>query len=343
MRILGMAGAAGGFLISFSALLAVAAAPALAGSFASAGESLGEDLVQHPEGYDGTGGPLGLTVCLDPAAPDAAEIPLQRAILTWNRLDTAAPNLSISAGVPAGELDFRSEILRGLGLCLGLDSPADTQGYARATNGADNVFDRDPGPDTVPGTADDLRDDDGNLVWFRIADNNPFTSVPGPVDSTRYSRELGLLPEGDNFAATSTRAVALAIGSPGTEAVMVNALATGEARRSLTEDDAATLLYAASGLDELEGTADDYTAGLAYVGRATDCQIPISFTPDVSAADRVVCLGPTGSIAGNHFRRLSSDLQVSDQVSWHFDNADQALFLDGFETGTTSRWFLAQP
>lgn len=321
-----------------SVLLALASTElARAGAYSSAGETLGEDLVKHPPGYDGTGGTLALGVCLDPAAPDAAEIPLQKAIAVWGGLEPTTGNVSAAADVPAMQVDFFSEILRGLGLCLGLDSPADELGFARATNGANNVFERDDGDDGVPGTADDLRGDDTSRLWFRVADNDPFATTPGTVDANTYSRDPAVLPEGESFPTCATRAAAVVLAAAGTEAVMVDALGTGEARRSLAWDDAATVRYAASGVDELAGTADDYELGLAYEGRGTDCQIPIRFTADVGSAERVVCLGPAINIEANHYRPVSTRLEVSELVSWHYTDQD-GLFLDGFETGDPGRW-----
>ena len=319
-------------------LLVTAAVPLGAGTYSGSEITiLGADLIKHPVGYDGTPGALRLEVCLDPAAPDAAEIPLQKAIEVWGAAMPTTGNTSAVAGVPAGEVDFFSEMLRGIGLCLGLDDPSDELGFTRANEGRNDVFDRDSGLDSVTGTADDERFDDVNRTWFRIADNNPFDTTPGVVDSTTYSRDVGLLPEGQNFPACATRVVALSLAAAGTESVMVRSLATGEARRSLTHDDVATLAYANSGLDELAGTGDDYTPGLAYIGRGTSCDIPVSFTSKVGASERMICLGGNFPIESNHYRFSSSSLQISDQVVWHYI-FQGGILLDGFETGDASRW-----
>ncbi|MEO1370077.1 MAG: hypothetical protein AAFX50_23085, partial [Acidobacteriota bacterium] len=204
----------------------LASAPVVwAGSFSVAGESLGEDSILHPAGYDGGGGPLELTVCLDPTSPSAvaASATLRFAVETWNGRAVTANNVRSDAGVPPTEVDFESEALRGLGLCLGLDDPSDASGFTAATNGDNNVFQRDDGLDDVDGTRDDLRGDDGNLMWFRFFDNDPFT-VSATVDSTTYALSTAVLPEGDTFAATPTRAVAAAVGDGAKEAVMVAVL-----------------------------------------------------------------------------------------------------------------------
>ncbi|MEM1179216.1 MAG: hypothetical protein AAGM22_12780 [Acidobacteriota bacterium] len=322
-------------LASLAILAALLAPSASAGTFSVAGESLGEDLVLHPRGYDGTGGTLELTVCLDPASPSAvaASATVQFAVDTWNARSAVANNVTTAAGVPSSAIDFESEALRGLGLCLGLDDPSDASGFTRATNGDNDSFQRDDGLDDVPGTRDDLRGDDGNLMWFRFLDNDPF-SVAATVDSTTYTRDSVVLPEGDTYAATPTRAVAAAVGAGDTEAVMVAGLQPGEAKRRLTADDMATLRYAESGLDELAGTADDYQVRLNYLGLDTGCDIPLSF--DTQGA-LVTCFGPAQQLQDNHYRRALSNVTFSDAVLWHF-SGEGLIFSDGFESGDVSAW-----
>ena len=328
-------------LLASACLLAVGlSAPLIAGTFSGAGETSGVDLVRHPLGYDGTAGMLTLSVCLDPAASDPdAEYPLQLAIRTWIVGQGTTSNISSSVGVPMTHMDFQSVALRGLGLCLGLDDPADGSGFTRATNGANDTFDLDAGSDSVPGTADDLRGDDESLFWFRVADNLPFTESM-TVDSTTFTRDPGLLPEGENFPNTSTRAVALQLGFVGTEAVMVNGLQPGEAKRALSWDDRSTLRYGESGLDELEGTGDDYQVHLSYLGRIDSeaCDISITFEKQ---EDLVACPGFLGAVGepddGHYTANLLGFLAFSDGVSWYYGDHG-SLFFDGFETGDLSRW-----
>ena len=324
-------------------ILAFQATTIGAGTFSGAGETNGLDVIRHPLGYDGSGGPLTLTVCVDPTTGDPqSEIPLQLAISTWNQGQGTTGNISSTAGVPITDLDFQSVALRGLGLCLGLDDPSDGSGFTRATNGTNDTFDLDPGSDTVPGTADDNRNDDGSLFWFRIADNLPFNQSP-TVDSTTFGRDSASLPEGDNFPNTTTRAVALQLGVVGTEGVMVSSLQPGEAKRELTWDDEATLRYGESGLDELASTADDYQTRLVYVGVSDSCDIRVTFEKQ---EDLVACPGFLGSVGGpddGHFTaNLLGFMAFSDSVNWYFDDHG-ALFLDGFETGDSSRWNLSSP
>ena len=52
-------------------------------------------VVIHPKGYDGVGGNLTLTVCVDPGFPNALamETPVEHAVGTWNSLVPTSPNL----------------------------------------------------------------------------------------------------------------------------------------------------------------------------------------------------------------------------------------------------------
>ncbi|MEM8993523.1 MAG: hypothetical protein AAGF23_01900 [Acidobacteriota bacterium] len=336
-----MSGRGHAFVAVLSLALLAPEPAAWAGSFSVAGESLGEDSILHPAGYDGGGGPLELTVCLDPTSPSAvaASATLRFAVDTWNGRAVTANNVRTDAGVPPIEVDFESEALRGLGLCLGLDDPSDASGFTAATNGDNDVFQRDDGLDDVAGTRDDLRGDDGNLMWFRFFDNDPFT-VSATVDSTTYALSTAVLPEGDTFAATPTRAVAAAVGAGATEAVMVAGLQPGEAKRRLSADDVATLRYAESGLDELAGTADDYLVQLTYLGFGEGCNIDVSFGAQGTI---VACTGGLQEFSPGHWRySMTSTLTFSDAVLWHF-SGDGLVFADGFESGDTAGWSATIP
>ena len=45
---------------------------ALAGAYVFSGETNGLDLITHPTGYAGTGGVVNVSVCIDPASPNAS-------------------------------------------------------------------------------------------------------------------------------------------------------------------------------------------------------------------------------------------------------------------------------
>lgn len=317
-------------------LLSTAADAASAGSFGGSAE----DRVRHPSSYDGNGGVIQMSFCLDPeTAPVEAGPALQAAIASWNALAGSTGNIQPGQGVPVDALDFESTVLRGIGLCLGLDDPSDSVGYARAARGSNGAFDRDAGSDGIPGTADDMRGDDSSWAWFRIADNSPFLESP-TADASTVSRNTGVLPEGDSFPAVATRQVALVSGFVGTEAVMVNGLQPGEAKRSLSWDDVTTMRYAQSGLDETAGTADDYTVILSYAGVTTACDVMLVFEPQEGL---VACPGFLTPFAAPHDRHERANLlgfmAFSDGVQWHLGT----LFADGFETGDVTRWSFASP
>lgn len=70
--------------------LALVARPAQPGAFLinTMIQTDSPDAVTHPLGYDGTGGSIAVTVCIDPASPSAAELtaPTVKAVDTLNAL-----------------------------------------------------------------------------------------------------------------------------------------------------------------------------------------------------------------------------------------------------------------
>ncbi len=98
------------------------------------------------------------------------------------------------------------------------------------------------------------------------------------IDST-YSRELANLPPDDHYSANADQDVSALgrYGVPNTEAVMQQGASYDEAQRTLSADDVAGIRYAMSGLNELQGTADDYTIHLIYAGLTSAANIVIGF------------------------------------------------------------------
>ena len=253
---------------------------ARAGSYVFAGEANGIELVTHPIGYNGSGGVLNVTVGVDNTSVHAAQmaIPTQNVIWVWNNLEPTTQNVQFGV-IPGAQVDFESVLLHEMGYANGLghSNLASESGLAaaqanstRSTDGANNVFDVDFGPDGLYGSHDDIRGDDVNLHWFHKATNDPFdpANVAGVVDSTTYSVRSADLPVGDNFATNADRNVAALglYGQPSSEAVMQQGAFYGETQRTLLADDVAGIRYAAAGCDELAGTADDYTLNLVYNG-----------------------------------------------------------------------------
>lgn len=326
-----------------------------AGAYIFAGEPNGADLITHPNSYSGTGGIITVRVCIDPASANAAamEIPIQNNTNILNRLQATTANL-IQGGannIPDNSIDFESVALHELGHCIGLAhvNAASESGlaenntnYTKATSGANNTFDINPGSDGIIGSADDIRGDDDNLHWYRRSNNNPFT-LDNRVDSTTYARALtDLQGLGHSFAANADRSVATLLGFPNTEAVMQQGTFFDEAQRTLAHDDVATLLYAASGVDELSGTADDYSIRIEYGGISNNnCDISLSFTNTTNLA---FCSTGGVLIAPAHARITTASIEFGNAFSWFFntDTVNRAPILDFIgdqtlpETGSTS-------
>ena len=205
--------------------------PAFAGSYMFVSES-SINRVTHPSGYTGTGGTLRVTVGIDPTTAYASDmvIPIKNIVNTINRLQVTTENLisGVNNDIPSGFYDFESVALHEMGHALGLGHPnlatesglsgAD-QNYTKSADGADDTYNLDDGLDDTRGSDDDLRGDDVNLNWFKIADNNPFT-IAGIVDATTYSRDAADLPGGHTFVANADRTVGTLLGYPHTEAAM---------------------------------------------------------------------------------------------------------------------------
>ncbi|TDJ15553.1 MAG: hypothetical protein E2O66_01195, partial [Deltaproteobacteria bacterium] len=328
--------------LALTALALFAPAPARAGAFVFSGEANGVDVVTHPTGYTGSGGTVSVTVCIDPTSANAAEmeIPVRNIVDTWNQRDPITGNLLLggSNDIPSNGVDFESVALHELGHCIGEahanlaseSNLSDPQANAtKSTDGADNGFDTNNGADDVYGSSDDLRDDDVNLHWFRKSNNNPF-SIANTVDSSTYSRDLADLPSGDNFAANGDRSVSSLLGVPNTEAVMQQGTFVDEDQRRLSHDDAATLLYAMSGIDEIAGTSDDYALSLSYGGLATNCDVILDF--DNAQTGFAVCQVGGAFISGSdHVRITSAEIFFNTGFSWHFNDvltADHAVVFE---------------
>ncbi|MDG2126324.1 MAG: hypothetical protein P8J87_21660 [Verrucomicrobiales bacterium] len=287
------------------------------------------DRVTHPLGYVGTGGVLNISVGIDPGSPNAASmvIPTKNVIQVFNGLAATTGNLG-SLGTT--QVDFESVLLHEMGHSLGLGhvNLASESGlvepnrnFTKALVGVDGVLGLDDGVDNIIGSADDVRGDDVNLNWFKITDNDPFgVTLPGTIDSTTYSRDLGDLPGGDLFSANGDRQVGGALGYVDTEVVMQQGTFSDETQRTLGADDVAGIRYGMSGLDEIQGTADDYTINLSFAGFDAGADIVIDF-------DNVADFAASGSSLGQfidtptHLVIASTSISFNTGYDWYF-NAD---------------------
>jgi hypothetical protein len=210
----------------------------------------------------------------------------------WTSLLIWDENLEPSLEIPRlGGTDFFGTLIHEFGHTLGLAHPtliprgqnlARGEGkFTTAEPGPNGKLDLDQGEDGLRGSADDERGDDVNAVFFKKADNDPYTlPESGIIDSTTYSREVEDLPEGDRSPNVSSREIARKVFAlESTEGMMVSggSLIPGQVRRGLSADDIAGIRYAMSGLDEIQGTRDDYTLKVEYVGIDDDADVMIRF------------------------------------------------------------------
>ena len=318
-------------VLVFGLLQLTISSPAGAGAYIFAGEANGVDLVTHPTGYTGSGGTLAVSVCIAPNSANAAdmEISVRNIIHTWNSQASVTGNLLLGGAndIPSNGIDFESVALHELGHCIGLSHPnlASESGLddpeangTKSTDGVDGTFDVASGTDGVFGSSDDQRNDDINLHWFRISNNNPF-SIGSPVDSTTYSRDLADLPGGHSYATNGDRTVSGLLGVPNTESVMQQLTFTDEDQRQLTHDDVATLQYAMSGLDETAANSDDYALELSYGGLSSSCDVVLDF--DNAQTGFALCETSGAFISGGgHVEITSANIYFNTSFNWHFND-----------------------
>ena len=294
-------------------------------AFLFSGETNGVDIVAHPIGYSGAGGTITVSVGIDPTSVNASDMAIstQNVVAVINEALSTTGNLTFGP-LPSGNVDFESVLLHEMGHSLGLRhcnlasesglSGTDRE-YTQSTDGVDNVFGLNPGFDGIIGTEDDIRGDDVNLNYFKISDNNPFT-IASTVDQTTYSRDLADLPSG-NFSVNGDRTVANSLGYVNTEAVMQQGTFTDEHQRTLGADDLAGLLYAMAGIDEISGTADDYTLILTYAGLTNNADIVIDF--DNAETGFAVSQSGGAFIASDHIAIGNNNIYFNSGYSWYFN------------------------
>ncbi|MDA8744521.1 hypothetical protein N9N28_07810 [Rubripirellula amarantea] len=313
-------------------------------SFIFAGEANGLDIVAHPEGYNGVGGVLNVTVGIDASSQANSSsntllmaVSVQNVINTFNRLTPTTGNfISDFVNIPNGAYDFESVLLHEMGHSLGLAHTNIAGGgansdYSNSSAGPDTSFNFSPGVDGVIGTRDDVRGDDVNLSYFRTSGtsaevNNPFT-IASVVDSTTYSRDLADLPAGDLYAGNASRqnAGTFASVSNQTEAVMNQGTFNNEIQRELGHDDVAGLLYAQSGLDSIAGTADDYTLNLVFAGNVATNGADIVIDFDNGQTGFAVSQSSGTFLSADDIAISSNNIYFNDGFNWHYNQVSNAV------------------
>ncbi|HET6603229.1 MAG TPA: hypothetical protein VFG21_03295 [Xanthomonadaceae bacterium] len=310
---------------------------------------------------------------------DDPEQAIRNAVAEFNRNLGVPGNVvdGVSVGVPFGRPDFESVAMHELGHCMGLDhnvlgpsevfelggcdgdpetatpscgsqAARDMRYFTNSFNGIDEAMNLNAGVDTERGSRDDLRGDDVNRHWFRSNGNNPFEVPPATIDRGTYSNLLTALPAGHFFAEAATSFDPC--GNPSsdtstlrsqlpTSAVMFPVLCTNNVVRQTSWDDVTTLRLAQAGNDGDDGTADDYTIQLAYIGKTTTgCDITSQFT---SGPGFAFCeVGVTLNSTENNVRITSGTAEFEIAVDWFFNQTDSTgaagggpddIFDDGFE------------
>ena len=301
-----------------------------AGTYIFAGEQR-LDLVTHPPGYDGVVDIVNVEVCIVPGTANATsmEIPVQNVIDTLNLLVPTEGNLrrGDDNDIASNQIDFETVFIHELGHCTGLAHvnaatesglPGNDTNYTKATEGPNNRFDINPGPDNIIGSADDLRGDDLNLHWFFVGENNPF-ALPTMPQAGTYTQDLANLPPGDNFPINADRTVSTEVfGLDRTEGIMQQLTLFDEVHRSLSADGVATYLHAQTGIDRQAGTADDYTTNLTYGGisDADSCDINIAF--DNSQSAFAVCRTFGQGLSGRNIAISRADTFYNTNANWTY-------------------------
>lgn len=310
--------------------------PGVAGGFVTVNQDE-PDRVAHQNYYGGGGELSSIRVCIDnsinPALATAAEPAVRNVIATYNRFRSLADNTFASGAdtsAPADQVDFETVLLHEFMHAHGLDHPnqADnpagngTYGYydSRSGDGANGVLDRLGDADGIPGSADDQRGDDVNLLWYPRGSNDP-AFLPAVVDTTTMARTLDHLPPGQHFAANGNSEVMTALGHPNSEAVAVQGYIQGQVGRHLHNDDLAMLRLARAGIDGIAGTADDYRSTAVFAGyynnpQGGECNIVVRFNDEVAFAGTFVGLAP---LVPNHWRLIyPTRMRFNPAVNWYF-------------------------
>lgn len=355
-------------MIRFAAIICLAwSSLTQAGGFMFAEQLDRVNLITHPIGYDGSDNQhLTIRVCIHPdvseADRDRMEIPIRNAISAWNRLEPKQNNTEQNnPQLASNEIDFESVFMHELGHCTGLAHPnlASESGlsepdarFAKSFKGTNNSYDLNKGSDDVIASRDDLRGDDGNLSWFRKADNDPF-AFGSVFDETTYSvnagdpdtaGDTGDLPDGHEYVEAAGLQVARDRGLPDGEAVMYQGTRPQETQRALNPDDAAMVRLAMSGIDREQGTSKDYTYEIEFDQQQGDHSDGCHITVNMTGSSFGVCMASASidsPVPDHAVLTVNTDdpedprprIEFDPDVNWFFNDQldSDLLFADRFE------------
>jgi uncharacterized repeat protein (TIGR01451 family) len=321
-------------------LLLCASASAGAGTFLQFSNRPPNQVV-HPNGYSGAGGEVTVDVCLDSNAMPLSGNPeqaIRNVVAAYNRNTAVLGNLATNN---AGKVDFESVLLHETGHCIGMDhnalgpSEIGTQDFnhpqlyfSNAKRGGNAAFNTSAGADGVRGTRDDVRDDDVNISWFRKGVNDPWAIPSGTIDRVTYGVDLSDLPPNYNFVELASSFApcnggqpnsSLLNAKPSTQNTMFPVLCTNSFLRDLAPDDLTTLRIARAGTDGMQGTGDDYTTRLQYVGISSSCDIVVQF---VNNAGFAFCQVGASGPPGGDLTITTAFARFQNSVDWHFNQSD---------------------
>lgn len=362
-------------------VLSLLGAPALnAGVYdGSVVDGLSTAMIVHPIGFDGSGGPLPVAVCIRPG--DEILTPTVQAVIAlWNDLTPTTSNctgcitseefVTLPPEEPPQIFSLRRTVTHELGHCgngLGHTNWMETSS-SNAKDATSILRCNSPPcpPEAIPGDFDDLAlpnppaNPAARIVhWFKddpsnpTNANNPVVIDPTVIDESTFTRRRIDLPSGHSWPANVNSVAAASYGFPDTHSPLYSMVFGGENLVSLTADDVATVQFAQAGVDKIAGTADDYSTQFALVADCAMADIEFQWVPASDPAlgedSTGVCVATVEPVPGlpapaQHFRiapvMSMVRVKVNSEIRWR---EFEPIFVDGFESGDTSAWSMTIP